>query len=363
VGWLLTPSKGHRLGEVPLRSLLLLAAQSARVKNQNPAISAVDACTFDLSECRVQTEVAFENGQIDILLELPKESFALIIENKIDAKEGADQLKRYAEWAKEYYEQKEWRYALLFLTLHGRLPIGSKGFIPVSYNSWIPELEKFFPATLEEEVVTSQFIANMKEILNMDEPTNKLNEACLKLWSKYPDALEELSMHNPNENKVLSEAVANALEKEFDDYEVDQKTNHVNIIPLNSELHKAYPGICYSISFNYPKIGYIVGLGITSDSNQADDVIEALRPQLDDETFRIANDSGPSKKYGWICYFKPDALSDVSNDKNVLTADNAHEASYKAENWNEIIKALVKATKKIIDKLPPEKIRDALRDF
>lgn len=77
-----------------------------------------DEFTFDGKDMTVRTEFTFDKGRgrIDILIE-DKRRHAIIIENKVYAKDGWKQLQRYDEFAKKTYGKGN--YKILYLTLWG----------------------------------------------------------------------------------------------------------------------------------------------------------------------------------------------------------------------------------------------------
>ena len=67
----------------------------------------------------VATEVSFDDGRLDILIEDEAKKSICVIENKIFASEQPEQLERYSKWLKKRKFEPE-KSVLLFLTLNGR---------------------------------------------------------------------------------------------------------------------------------------------------------------------------------------------------------------------------------------------------
>lgn len=93
LAWLLNPRESHGRGDAILRALLDRAATS---------VPGWPLVPDDLLLTQVRTEqrpLGSERDRVDIAVDGP--DFALFVEVKIDALEGADQLVRYAESARE----------------------------------------------------------------------------------------------------------------------------------------------------------------------------------------------------------------------------------------------------------------------
>jgi len=96
----------------------------------------------------VESEVyAGQDGQIDLLIECPTHGYALVVENKIDAAEGDDQLWRYARWiqrSRPRYRTKQ----IVFLTPEGRAPVSHRRCqcVRASYEK---EVRKFLETSLQ----------------------------------------------------------------------------------------------------------------------------------------------------------------------------------------------------------------------
>ena len=75
--------------------------------------------SFDFENANVTTEYYIDNGRIDIFIE-DKKNHAIIIENKIYADDGWEQLKKYDDFAKKEYG--EGNYQIFYLLSY---PTGS----------------------------------------------------------------------------------------------------------------------------------------------------------------------------------------------------------------------------------------------
>jgi hypothetical protein len=79
--------------------------------------------------------ITSSDGRLDIVIRSPDLGYIVLIENKVDAWEQPDQLKRYGRWLesqrRDYPEQ-----GLIFLTLQGSsaYSAGDVSYLPLSYH-------------------------------------------------------------------------------------------------------------------------------------------------------------------------------------------------------------------------------------
>lgn len=155
---LLDPNKHHCQGAIFLDAFLTLIGLSKTSLEQTRRI-------------RVATEHSAGErlGRMDIVLDCQPD-WLIVIENKVDASEGEQQLSRYAEWLdkQQRYKLKQ----LVFLTPTGREAITGRNahYLQLSY----PALAEAFNALLNEiktesvQIVVSQYITTCKLIGGMD---------------------------------------------------------------------------------------------------------------------------------------------------------------------------------------------------
>jgi hypothetical protein len=138
---LLSPRSSHGQGLLFLRTFLEHCA--GLYPDQFPILSGFD----DPGKWLVFSEFHIGNGRMDIIIQNPQEGFICVIENKVDAYEGDDQLKRYAKWL-EIHKKEYPASALCFLTIKGdsSLTIGNYPYLRLSYRQEIAEwLEDTIP--------------------------------------------------------------------------------------------------------------------------------------------------------------------------------------------------------------------------
>lgn len=134
---------------------------------------------FNCDKAWVRTEHSTEVGRIDILIE-DDQNKAIIIENKIYAKDQFEQLKRYDRYAQKYKNG----YQILYLTLYGDNASEHSGggihYLPISHEeniiNWLEECVSIcsrYPIVRETII---QYINHLKQLTNQDMNTKNQEE-------------------------------------------------------------------------------------------------------------------------------------------------------------------------------------------
>lgn len=140
--WILDPKGSHGFGHLFLYTLIMYL-------NNDCKINFPETVTENY---QVRTEVAYDNSRID--LEISDADFYLIIEVKINAAEGKDQLKRYVKVAKEKASGRP--ICVVFLTPTGRRPqTAGKYEKYVKPMSW-KQISTLFSETLQPKLATTE---------------------------------------------------------------------------------------------------------------------------------------------------------------------------------------------------------------
>jgi len=154
LAWLLQPHESHGLGDAFYRFLLQLLATKG--VNLPPQIT-----NLPVSDLEVRREC--EN--IDILCLSEKSRFALVIENKILAREHSDQLNRYREFAERHFSGDHLVY--VFLDLKQLAPSASE-YTAISYNDLLPFFDTLAQGTslqCNSERIASLLVRHYRRLL------------------------------------------------------------------------------------------------------------------------------------------------------------------------------------------------------
>lgn len=184
---LLNPSYAHGLNYSFLNSftqgVVNLHLESGIPLPLSVLISATD------QNVRVYREL--EN--IDLVIEYPANKLVIAIENKIWAKEQANQVARYQETLLTRYPNH--RLALVYLSPNGRKPktLSRNSDVPVycmSYGQVAKQLELVMPRSNEPaKHFISQFINHIETYMTS---SNEVNELCWQIFSKHEDAYYQM---------------------------------------------------------------------------------------------------------------------------------------------------------------------------
>lgn len=155
---ILNPMASHGQGSLFLRSFFELCLlkdpdnQGLRLAQKN----------LDNDKWGVLKEYSTIFGRMDIVIINPAIGFLLVIENKIDASEQNDQLKRYGNWIDGM--KRDYPFStLVFLTVRGNQAVssGSYPFIPLSYkddiSTWLQNIINVIEAPVVKAVIQQYF--------------------------------------------------------------------------------------------------------------------------------------------------------------------------------------------------------------
>ena len=152
-----------------------------------------DATAIDILSANVYTEYVIDNGRIDILIE-DRNNHGIIIENKIYASDGNEQLKRYDTFAKNKYSKG--KYTIYYLTLDGHEPSkGSARNVEYKIISYRNDILSWLELCIKESATTPliretlvQYYNHLKQLMNLDmEAVNK--DELLKAMAKNAEAV------------------------------------------------------------------------------------------------------------------------------------------------------------------------------
>ena len=214
-GWLLDPKGWHGLADrfaVPFGRAMLAAC-----KRCGEGALVVE---------EVHREFSTGKGPIDILLHLRRgdERFVLGIENKIDAPEGKNQLRRYGEGLA--YTFPGTAVVLTFLTPDGRKPQSTPGcpVASIGYRTIVALLEEALaapPARGRHSVglgLARHYCAALRSHI-MPEQNPEIDELCRKLYNEHLDAWRAIRRRLPSKrdesHASVGSKVCQRLEEQY----------------------------------------------------------------------------------------------------------------------------------------------------
>ncbi|HUS09551.1 MAG TPA: PD-(D/E)XK nuclease family protein [Pyrinomonadaceae bacterium] len=130
--WLFNPRETHNLGTSALKEFIRAASET------NPSRGISRVLELDLSD----VEIKREEYNIDLLLVSERAKVVIAIENKLDTREGKDQLKRYKAIVKEWYPGFEHHF--IFFTLRGDQPTDPE-YLQLKFGDYARALLRLVP--------------------------------------------------------------------------------------------------------------------------------------------------------------------------------------------------------------------------
>jgi hypothetical protein len=152
--WLLDPSEGHGLGDMPVKSLLtqawLNSKDMANAQSIHEALSPAEVHTTGYSGLVALAEASLQSRRLDVLLVDPATKTYVAVEGKYGSKQSKDQLSDYRKSLKTMF--KEYTGVHIFMDWYSDDP-KDPAWIPVGYE-WLLD----FLRQAEERSATAEHI-------------------------------------------------------------------------------------------------------------------------------------------------------------------------------------------------------------
>ncbi len=188
--FLLDPRESHGLGSKPLERLL--RAVLATIEPADRPVRSLELIVGDLDDAQVERE----ESNIDLLVRIGSLRLVVLIENKIGAKAGVGQLRRYREHVEKTFPQ--WRKFLIFLTPDGADP-DDDGYVAFGYSKLAEVIEE-----LLKEAVASETAIALRHYVEMLRrhivPDQQLNQLALQLYNRHKSAFDFVIKNIPKDS-------------------------------------------------------------------------------------------------------------------------------------------------------------------
>lgn len=201
LAFLLNPLGWHGIGDFLLRRIIMKASEEKE--------NALDFAFCDLKDVKVRTELITDrtSGRLDILVFSESSKVVLIIENKVRAKQGNEQLKKYSAWARKKYPNEEYKVLFLYLTLNEDEP-DEKGWVAMPYSYIIEQLRDVVEIKSEAIPVLARTYINQyidlvtRHIMNNEDA--EFTERVAELWKNYGSLLDKIQENKPDSNFAVA---------------------------------------------------------------------------------------------------------------------------------------------------------------
>lgn len=197
IAYILDPRESHGLGDVIIRKLFRDIFSDSKVVTKN---------IFDADELDLRNiEIRREWRNIDVLIILDQD--IVVIENKVDAVDHADQLKKYKEIAESAFPGKNIHY--VYLTPTGNDPLDTaygKIYINYSYDQLaeiIASILKLYGNRISQKICfyLSDYLMTVKRELLMND---ELNELAVKVYKAHKAAFDFIIENKPDPAAILN---------------------------------------------------------------------------------------------------------------------------------------------------------------
>ena len=230
LSFLLDPQELHGLGDKFLRAVLISIAN----EHPCPPVSRLDFSIRDLSDAIIYCE----RDHFDISVQIPSLKLLFVIENKIDAGEGLDQLRRYRELAAKRYA--DFKFMGCFLTPDGYTGDDEQWGV-LSYSTIARELQRILDESSHTDDVSMAIRQYILLIERKIVVSDAMVEACRQIYKNHKTALDLIFDHGQ-----VSE-----LEAAFDMFRLDsEQYNSLEIKSSRSDTLYFYDSN-WMIDFNH----------------------------------------------------------------------------------------------------------------
>lgn len=198
LGYLLSPNRPHGLGSRALQQMLRRLIEETPISRR--PLSTLELIVSDLDDAIVHRE----RDGIDLLVEIDALKLVVFIENKVHAKAGDGQLRRYRELVDSRYPA--YRKIGIFLTPDGVAP-DDPAYLPLSYAALTSVLEGVVSDIHKSDptrLIVDHYIDMVRR--NLVEDTH-LRSLAAKLYERHAEALDFIFASRPQPASLV-EAIA-----------------------------------------------------------------------------------------------------------------------------------------------------------
>jgi hypothetical protein len=194
LAWLLDPAESHGAGSQFVR---LWLAEVFSVAASSGAPAPPDMVSTALAELAIdRVEIHRELDRMDLVVEIHRRDgvpWIVCIENKVDARQGSDQLARYFELTDRRFPGTDQKIHV-FLTRRNEQPNHS-AFVPVTYATVaraLAPLTEQLSASADQKILMRHYLDLLKDEFMPDDGLQQLAD---DIWRKHRTALEFLADH------------------------------------------------------------------------------------------------------------------------------------------------------------------------
>lgn len=188
LAYLLSPNRPHNLGDKCLQQVLRRVLESMAPADR--PLSTLELLVGDLDDAVVHRE----RDSIDLLIEIDALGLVVLVENKVHAKAGKGQLRRYRELVEARYPTR--RKLLVFLTPDGHAP-DDPGYQALSYAtlaSTLGHIVSELPMGDPTGLIVRHYVDMLRRNLVEDD---HLRSLAARLYERHAEALDFIFENKP----------------------------------------------------------------------------------------------------------------------------------------------------------------------
>lgn len=236
LSFLINPSQPHGLNDGLLRRLIHVASQGKKHKDSPKQL---DLALADFSDIKIRRE----EMHLDILAYSPKNQLVVVLENKVDASEGFDQLSTYREKIQKDARFDGWKKLFVYLTIDGEEPSDSDWWVPLSYNQVLTMVNEAMAQSSElmsddARMFVKHYIDLIGRVI-VSEIDADLKEACMALYEKH-EKIINIILKNIDFDGPRIDAIKTFL-TDHDGVEIYINRARLHFLP--SDLFSAMPDV------------------------------------------------------------------------------------------------------------------------
>ncbi|WP_196890411.1 PDDEXK-like family protein [Aureivirga marina] len=187
LSWLFNPNESHKLEDYFIKEFIKLYFKENEYQDLGKTeekLSVFDFVNMDFSDLEIRRE--YEN--IDLFLISEKNSFCIVIENKIHAKEGKGQLEKYYNHVEQNYKSYKHR-IYIYLSLFAQ-EISNENYETLTYKHILKILEKI--SSNKNIAPNTLFILNQyqKALKSQMNENLEFEQQAKKIYHKYKSAFD-----------------------------------------------------------------------------------------------------------------------------------------------------------------------------
>lgn len=288
LGFILSPSESHGLGQLFLRALLIDILKSTP-QHLRP-LSPVDLDGADLRG----VEVRREWQRIDLFIKVEEPEFIVVIENKVDSGEHTNQLARYERGVESAYPLV--KKLFVFLTPGGDEPSGER-WISYKYADLYKVLQrtaKTYRGGIGPDVQV--FLDHYLSLIGtrfMDDAT--IDDLCRRIYVNHRRALELIYERGGSAGYAIAEQVEAALRADARVHVFQRVGRQVDFVPadwlswlpeLGADRPEARAWLIQRFEVNGQRLDYYVEVRQMQDREQRRRIVDILLNHSEELGFR-----------------------------------------------------------------------------